>query len=340
MLYRLALACIATAFFPTAGLTQGHVCKDILVNGTKATEEWRNDVFLSQVLEVRSSQRTETENQKQIETGGSYGIISGYGNKNDRDRFLSEIKKSMNFQSILNDQSSVMLSSGDPTIVNAWMACMTRGGGLSLRFESQSAEQSNLIVEWFNYPTAPGVDKTTKLVADVSIPSDVKVDDPTGCLKKDRVLEPRQSCTVQISAPPQKDVSIVLRTLHGEAAAYLPQRLRIVEERKPITAVDEKGKPLISGVSVYDPYKSGPEKCFEAPEGWFILEQSISHPISVSGPMRKSHCFVENFKILAGKRVCWNVRATPNVKGDSKCRAGLNGELVRWKVVPGLSASE
>lgn len=335
-----SLVTLVAVLSSTTVFAQSHICKDVLVNGTKATAEWRSDVFLSQILEIESSDRTDQQNQESIETGGNYGIIGGYGNRNDRDRFLREIRKSLNFESILRDKSSSMLSSGDETIVNAWRDCMTRAYGLSLRFETKTPESANLIVEWYAYPTAPDVEKETKIKADVVLPPHVQVSDPNGCLKAETVLQPGQTCTAQVSAAPDKEISAVISTQHGEATAFLPPRLKIVEERLAIEAVitegKNKGKPLEAGKYAFDDYAESQLMCWSAPGDWQLLEGSLTFPTRVDGPMSRSRCKPKDVTISAGKRVCWRAFNQTNVKGDNYCYVGLAGELVRWRIAPGL----
>jgi hypothetical protein len=215
----------------------GDECKDVLVDGAMKRTTLRSHSFFLQILAAEYAKKSSEESDEQLSHDGTMewaGItFGGKFNKNDVKKYLDEVRTKLDLTTVSNNESSVALSSGDPEIVRAWTSCMLRNGGLGMRFAALSPTKVVLSIEWYAFPTKPGVSTDTRLKSDIPIPQDVKVVQGADCLSKRNSLRDKIPCTVNLEFKSgAEDLPLTANTDLGTAVAYLPpRRVLIVSER-------------------------------------------------------------------------------------------------------------
>jgi hypothetical protein len=69
---------------------------------------------------------------------------------------------------------------------------------------------------------------------------------------------------------------------------------------------------------------------------WNFVEATMeARPNFISGNSSHSRCTAE-LKPLSPTYLCFDARMVPDVSGDNRCAATLNGEVIHYEVVDGL----
>jgi hypothetical protein len=331
------ISAILMALVSGAAVAQD-LCKDILVNGTLAKDQRSNKLFYQYWLSARYNELSDEEKRKNVAASANipFGdiVLGGSFNETDYRRYLREVSSSVDLSLVYNNQSSVLLSSGDPEIVGAWQDCMSRGRGLSVTFSPQSPRTVFLEIEWFAYPVAPGVSNQTQLVSNVVINKPgVKVTAGNECLEKDHVYSDRLTCTAQLEFDKgNTDLAVVVNTLHGSQSAYLPPRIKLVPERKgwvPDPATNEVGGYTLSTS------KTSETLCHVAPSGWSFVTASLAVKTRLRATMTQSRCIPE-INALASDQMCFRMIIGHTGK-DAWCYGHAEGEIVRWNPVEAIN---
>ncbi|SEP51205.1 hypothetical protein SAMN04487843_1461 [Methylobacterium sp. ap11] len=164
--------------------------------------------------------------------------IVGIGaTSNDQKRKKEEIDQKF-YTSITSSQMlDLALTSGDPVIIDAWSKCMSKKGGLSLRFIVNNSKSVTAIVEWF-IPVGTSQSYVT-ISQNARIPPEVDLENSDlTCFEKGKTIRAGAACKSNIrlkdAASP---INLVLKAEYNsdpveDADAYLPPRLREVVSRK------------------------------------------------------------------------------------------------------------
>jgi hypothetical protein len=295
--------------------------------------------FFMQILAVEYAKKTDEEIDQQLSHDGSMswaGItFGGKFNKNDVKRYIEELRTKLNVSTVMSNESSTVLASGDPEIVQAWTACMQTHGGLGMRFEAVSPTKAILRIQWYAYPAELGVPTHTKLKDNIPIPKDVKVVQGKECLKKDKLLLDKVPCSVNLEFKSgEPDLLLTANSTLDTAKAYLPPRRILVSERKPWQP--QPGELATVQVYAFADDSRSKASCLSPQKSWSFVEATMeARPTFISGNASHSRCTAE-MKPLSTSYLCFNSRMVPDVSGDNRCNATLNGEIIRWKAVDGL----
>lgn len=336
----LVLASIFLVASFSSGASAGDECKDILVDGAMKRTTLRSHSFFLQVLAAEYAKRSSQENDEQLSHDGTMewaGItFGGKFNKNDVKKYLDEVRSKLDLTTVSTNESSAVLSSGDPEIVRAWTGCMMRYGGLGIRFKALSPTKVLLSIEWYSYPVGSGVSTETKLKDDIRIPPDVKVLQGKECLTKNNPLRDRIPCTVNLEfSSGVEDLSLVANATLGTATAYLPpRRVLIISERAPWAP--QPGELATVGVYAFADDTRSKASCLSPKKDWSFVEATMeARPTFISGNSSHSRCTAE-LKPVSPTYLCFNARMIPDVSGDNRCSATLVGEIAHYEVVDGL----
>jgi hypothetical protein len=262
-------------------------------------------------------------------------VFGGKFNKNDAKRYLQELRTKLDISTVLLQESSTILASGDPVIVSAWADCMNRRGGLSMRFEAKTPTKALLILEWYAYPVDVGVSPDTKLRDNIPIPKDVSVVQGKECLNKGNPLRNRVACSVSLEfSSGDRDLLLVANVTHGTASAYLPKRRVLVAER-------EKWQPqpgeqgTVQVYSFSEPARSK-SVCLSPKKDWSFVDATMEARAQyISGESESWRCTGE-ISSRSPSFLCFNSFMRPGAASDNRCNATLEGEIIRWNLVDGL----
>lgn len=315
-------------------------CKDVLVNAVFNTKsvKWDSYVSTSIISDIDAS------SDKAKSSSADFGIpIDGIpfsiGVK-DAARVRTNLSQHYNFQAVRKEVGSLLLMSGQEAIIGAWKTCMTGKSQLGVRFEpldGRVGRQTLIHIEYFRPGgTATADPPSLTLAEDVYLdPGEVTVKAGAACLKKGRIFNPGDSCTVQLvvsSAWAVVPLVLSLKSASTEFArtAYLPPRAEMIGETEPWA--DQ------TGLYVYDNSKWGDWKCSDAQDGYVFIENSIRQQLTPGGAaMGRQSCKGEYALDELGKKLC--IRAgiigVP-VKGDWYCTARYTASkaAVRWDPPP------
>jgi hypothetical protein len=314
-------------------------CKDVLVDGAMQRLTLRSHSFFLQLLAVEYAKKSSEENDEQLSHDGSMewaGItFGGKFNKNDVKKYLDEVRTKLDLTTLSNNESSAVLASGDPVVVQAWTSCMLRHGGLGMRFEAQSPTKAVLRIEWYAYPVASGVSTETKLKNDILIPPDVKVVQGNECLKKSNPLRDKIPCSVNLEFKSgADDLLLTANATLGTVTAYLPPRRILVAQREPWRP--QPGELETVGVYAFADDTRSRSSCLSPKKDWSFVEATMEARANfISGNSSHSRCTAE-LKPLSTTYLCFNARMVPDVSGDNRCSATLVGEIIHWEAVDGL----
>jgi len=318
-------------------------CKDILVNGTKTTAELRSHTFFLQILAAEFAQKTDEQVDEKLSHDGSMSwagiVFGGKFNKDDVKRYIQELRTKLNLSTVLSQESSVLLASGDPQIVGAWSKCMLERRGLSMRFQASSPKAVELIIEWYAYPVAPGVSTDTKLKEDILIPKDkekdVQIVSGKDCLSAKNALRDKIPCTVNLQLTSGAiDLLLTANAVHGTADAYLPQRLTLAPEE--VIWQPQPGEENTVGVYAFGDDTRSKSICLAPKKDWsFVTATMEANQSHYDGPSSPGRCSGE-IKPNTPTFLCFNSRMVPNPSGDHHCSVKLQGQIIRWNIVDGL----
>lgn len=330
-------------------------CKDVLVNAAMNKLEVTKDNYYNVSLLSTADQKKDDQKTSDVEAGIDIEGIPFSLSKNDASRVKSSLSTYYSLNYIAKERSSYLLMSGQEVIIAAWRDCMrNHGGGLSVRFQpldDKIGKQTLLLIEYYK-PSDPAMKAPNlKLTTDVYVDwSTVDVKDGSGCLKAGKIFKPGDSCTVLLvtkSAWTTLPIVMLVKTVDDvpDAAsniaysAYLGPRAEVIGVTRPWPL---KGSNTTKGTHAFKDTILSPVECFEASEGFVLLENNIKIVRKPKGAATLNTCYPEKTGDKeftfdpSGKRVCvQQVNGTPS-KGDHYCSLEIKGTevSVKWDPAP------
>lgn len=143
-----------------------HRCDGVLVNGVMQRAEMQASDSAKLVLAARFSRMTYKEAKEKTAAGlriqyGTFRLGGDYS-EDEFDRFKEEVRSTIDVDSIIKHESSVLLSSGDPNILKTWSDCI-KSGGLTMYIEPRGDDEAVVNILWTPYPTTqPNLNPTVK----------------------------------------------------------------------------------------------------------------------------------------------------------------------------------
>jgi len=150
------------ALFAFAHTSQAQECDSVLKDGAFSTNQYVNNSYSRVVLAARMAKMTDQEAKQSYDSGGSaviYGVpVTSHFNSDDFHHWQEQVQSSLDVDTILQNQTSILQTSGDAGILAAWQTCISTHGGLSGHLEPSGDQLVTYIVKFYPYPTSPGFD--------------------------------------------------------------------------------------------------------------------------------------------------------------------------------------
>ena len=141
-------------------------CSDILRDGVRKTVNISQNQYLKMVLASKFTSMSQGQAQKYVEAGGSAIIegipIGGNYHEGQYEAWLNLVKRQLDVENIVINETNIVKSSGDENIINAWIGCMNRNGGLQLNFNPRDGQNILLQIKWHPYPLCTNYPKLAK----------------------------------------------------------------------------------------------------------------------------------------------------------------------------------
>jgi hypothetical protein len=156
---------------------------------------------------------------------------------------------------------------------------------------------------------------------------------------KGQPLRDKVPCSVNLEFKSgEPDLLLTANAVLGTATAYLPPRRILVSEREPWHA--QPGEAATVSIYAFADDSRSVSSCLSPKKDWSFVEATMEAKAHfISGNSSHSRCTSE-MKPLSPSYLCFNARMTPDVSGDNRCGATLNGEIIQWKAVDGLGLVE
>lgn len=314
--------------------SQADECRDVLLNPILDKQTYNNDSYSSTAVLSQLNESLDKNKNASGSVGFTiYGIPFNLG-YSEASNIKRQLSKKYDFNAIQKDSTSILLLTGQASIIGAWRECMASRTRIGIRFEALDGHKgiNTLMHIEYNATLKPGAPapKTFELFEDVFInDDDAKVVSGRDCLKKGAIFSPGESCSVQLIMKSTWATLPILMTLKSDEkkfsiSSYLPPRARVILESKPWNDS--------SGLHVFDNSAWTAWKCQDAQEGYMFIKEAISQTLTPGGyAMGENNCRGEADVQSEGSRVC--IRAgiigTPNAK-DRWCTASFSG--VQYKL--------
>jgi hypothetical protein len=318
-------------------------CKDVLADGTMKSTTIKSSTFFSQLLAADLAQKSDHETDEKLEHDGTMGwagiTMGGKFTKQDVKRYIDELRTKFDISTVMRNETSTLLASGDPVIVKAWKDCMQDKHGLAMWFEAKSPTSAILQILWYAPPTPTGVSTDTKLKEDIKIPQDITVEYGQDCLKASKPLHDKVPCSVKLLFKSgARDLLLVANSTLATADAYLPPRQVLVPERESWKPQPGE-QPTVQVYAVKDDTRSK-SSCLSPKKDWAFVEATVNvDPTYLTGKSDPKRCTAEITKLLPSY-ICFNARMAPTAEGDNRCNATLSADIIHWKLVDGLGVEK
>ena len=203
-------------------------CRDILANGTYSYQQYLNNSSFMQIVYTHFLQSDFASSHEATIAGMKVpvgDIILGADYSKEKYAERKQQLESTNFSKIdQRNETSALVSSGDPTIVGAWSKCMDNSSGVFVTLEELQPTLARALIE-YRFP--PG-GKPMSLDADIVLGPGVVVRSGQGCLTTAQMYNHKEQCAVTM------DLDTPLRTLFVDAKigistayAFLPKRVEL-----------------------------------------------------------------------------------------------------------------
>jgi hypothetical protein len=199
-------------------------CSDVLTGGTFSTLNFKSNNYARLVLAARLATMTKSEADTKYSAAGNLPDVPIGGNFSSEDfsKWQNSVKSSLDIDQITQNETAILVSSGDPTIVNAWESCMNSKGGLAAKFERLDDTNVILAFTYYAYPGQGGV----KLSSDVEVIG-AGAGYKTNNLIEGTELVPGVSRQIAMTRASDKPMLAIFNTSTGAARAYLPALKKI-----------------------------------------------------------------------------------------------------------------
>jgi hypothetical protein len=321
-------------------------CKDVLVNKVMNMADIRQDNYYTMTLLSSLDERRTSDSKTNAELGVTISGIPFSLKNDDATRMSTQLNQTFDLGIIRRERASILLMSGQESIINAWKECMSRRGGLSIRFEplnGNKGTQTFLHVEYFiSGAPSPDIFPPLELSEDVFIdPDAASVQSGSECLHKKRIYNPGNDCTVQLKTKSAwVTMPIIIHTtspkVNNSYTAYIGPRAII----KGSTIVWPKdGSPFFTPRLYTAEHPAvGPTVCRNSDDPYTFARESlkiIAQPggAAVDYDSCKTHYDLEP----SGKRICINaeIAGVPGL-ADYYCTVGATATemTVIWDPPP------
>jgi len=205
-----------------------NVCDSVLANGAFRTSHIKNTYYGKLLLAAKLSRMSKAEAEQATSANINFPIkgipVGASFSDSQFSNWAERVSSSLDVNQIIRHSTSILLSEGDPTIVNAWRGCLSQNGGVSAYIEPRSDKNPILRVEWIPYPGSSKIPKIT----DVSILG-AKVVGGADSLKVGAVLQPRNEKLITLERIKNEPIIVVINTTIRGAEAYLPKNIELPE---------------------------------------------------------------------------------------------------------------
>lgn len=233
------LAVLLLASLPTQGFTQ-ETCSRVLDAGAFATTEIRNNEAARLVIAAEMSKLTFSEAQAKYGAGISVPIkgipIGADYNQEQYDKWVEEVRNTIDVDQILTHSSEVLISSGDPVIVRGWVECMINKKGIIIWGEPHGKNKATIYVQ---YIRPEGVDRTPVIVSGNVVGAQITAGEEY-TRRRTRLGSSRQVVTLERTGT--EDILFALNTDLGGGIAFLPYPKELPE----VPAATDKSLELCS----------------------------------------------------------------------------------------------
>jgi hypothetical protein len=342
---------ICFAFFALAitgaGAAHSEECKDVLVNKIMDVADVKKDTYYRTTVLTTLSESTDnqTNSNASIDIPG-IGAAS-YGDANHLAESLSSSSK---FDEIRRDKSSYLIMSGQKAIVDAWRDCMKTHGGMSLTIERLDEGRHLLLhIVYFESSSNTADPVKLKLYRKVDIDGrEARIVSGNDCLAKGKVYGPGDECDVTlVPASPWSAFPMVfpVKTLSQKApktlsySVYVAPRATLEARVQPWPA---SGPATTKRTYAWDHATFSEVECFDASDGYVLLEKSIKITPRPEGAAIVASCFSQMggdvpYQIEAsGRRLCVRQVNRDMVQGDKYCSLSITGTqaAMHWNPEP------
>lgn len=233
------LCCFLCCLFPGAAYAQKSQCSDVLKDGTKAVRLFQENDTYRRLLETKLMNSSARQSRSDTSLTGNIpvgDIVLGAGfTDKSYDDYKSYLQKDSKMQIDTSHALDVMISSGDPGILNSWLACMQTKSGLGIWFKNIHAKSAVLVIQWF---PAAGVgqvfiDKNFKL------PKNIRVTSGDEFLKGTMPIVAGTNHEVAFELEgPEQNLPITLNAVsdnlpRGADSTFLPSRMKLIRRTRP-----------------------------------------------------------------------------------------------------------
>lgn len=245
-------------------------CSDVLKDGVFQTSNYRERNYFNQIIWSRFMKSTfETASS---DTSLGFGVPVGeivLGGKFTRAEY--DAKKASISNEYFNKISSsneldIALTSGDPIILEKWSDCMQKqGGGLTIRFDPISSRQAFVNLQY--YPQ--GTRNRVRLSRNVVLPQGVSLVDGGKCFRRGTRIVAGNVCRARIEIDQaQRPVPLVVNANEASAQAFLPARVVLATQRRPLEQARLPNLNTHAWRAVYEPSHTARLTAEEVGLGW------------------------------------------------------------------------
>jgi hypothetical protein len=231
----IVLAAGVMSLSATVTYAQGVDCSAVLRDGVFQQSRYRENNYFQQIVYSRFLESTYQISKEDRSAGfgvpvGEIVLGGDYSEAEFNEKKL-QIEREYFSQITRTRDIDVALSSGDPEVIGAWRACVTKaGGGLTMRFDAAAPSEIFGYIEYL----PQGVQNRARLTSNVTIDAGFKVIDTEGCLRRGKTIVAGNACRFRLAADDQKKPLLaVVNTNVASAQAFLPARIIRVRDIKP-----------------------------------------------------------------------------------------------------------
>lgn len=291
----LAAAAFVAISTPTAAFADQSQCSDVLMEGTRSRQLYRDKVLYRQLADLHFAYVGYEQSKKDTSLSGNVPIgkivIGGEYNENQYNAKRERILQNQVWDTQYTRSIDVLLSTGDNAILQAWSRCMRdRNGGLSIRFDKVTGKTAVAVIEWFG---SVGINKTS-LTRDWSPPAGVTVRTGRECLLRDFNGQRQEftankpgGCAVEFQFDSARTpLTMVLNSENGSASAYLPPRIFVREDERPYAFTTKPGCEGPAKLYAHTMGRSGKSVsavyCSDDANGWSFKKEDSRASINLT----------------------------------------------------------
>jgi hypothetical protein len=244
ILFLIALALASAQLFFATSSQAGSDCDGAFADGTQKTTKFYNSEYGRLWLAAKLS--TITLDQAKQDYGGS--ALTQYGKfdytNNQYKNWQQEVRKSIDVEQIINNQTSLLINSGDENILRAWTACI-ESEGLHAYLEAKG-DKAAVLHFIYRVPNPTGA-KFCVGEATINEAKGEKNKWVTGgnkWLKQDVCPGTNVKRGVSIKRNKNAPIQVHIVTDAGDIIAYLPYP-------EPVPDIKPEPKPPVESLSAY-----------------------------------------------------------------------------------------